>query len=257
MLKPCSPLQPIVVPEIVEPTGGGEGDLVVKESVVDVAPYDNLSPSAERLAYYDNVHILEGGEVPSRSPSASFRLAEQQSLNSASHVQFLVSSSVLNPVREAWSRPDLSRDTANRLLGSQRLGAFVVYDKGASYMAVRTQNSIKHYPIVRMDSIPPRFRLALDDTQPWHFDIISLVEFYQTPRHNVPFVLSREPLLSSRGGGKRSQTSLDVTPLEVSEFGNGDGYDYTRRPSRRTEEDLRSFSPLVLPKAEAGSPEFL
>jgi hypothetical protein len=120
---------------------------------------------------------------------------------------------------------------------SQRQGSFVVYGTGSMTLAVRMQHAVKHFAVERMEGSPPRFRLALDANQPWHLDLVSLVEFYQTPRQSVPFVLVR-------------QSSLPLSsPLVVSDFAVGDGsgfHGFERSLSKRTEEDLRSFKPLIL-----------
>ena len=110
-------------------------------------------------------------------------------------------SSLFIPVAEQWARADLTRDGATNLLKDQKVNSFVIYGQGVAVgcaaMAVRMSGSITHYPIARMEGQPPRFRLAVGKTEPWLMSIAALVEHYRTPRPDVPFVLSRNPLVTA------------------------------------------------------------
>jgi len=135
------------------------------------------------------------------------------------------------------------------MLMSQRQGSFVVYGTGSMTLAVRMQHAVKHFAVERMEGSPPRFRLALDANQPWHLDLVSMVEFYQTPRQGVPFILARQSALDLAAHSKPKKAS-DAN-LRVVDFGvNGDpssgDFNFGRRVSKRTEDDLRTFKPLIL-----------
>ena len=154
--------------------------------------------------------------ISRNSDSSSFNLSAKDMLHTTnSQTQYVVSSTVFNPVGESWVRPDLSRDDATKLLRSQRPGTFVVYGQGCAVLAVRCDHVIKHFPVVRMESSPPRFRLGLDESQPWHLSVASLIEYYQTARAKVPFVLTKEPLML-----RPKRKNLSVEPKLLVEDAN-------------------------------------
>jgi len=89
--------------------------------------------------------------------------------------------------------------------------------------------------------------------QPQHTNLIMLVEYYQTPRVGVPFVLVRDSL-TPKGDLARSREHLNAVSAtngangrDAEQHGSfsSDGM-FHRQLSKRTEEDLRTFKPLIL-----------
>jgi len=106
-----------------------------------------------------------------------------------------VSSALFNEINERWARPDLTRSGAFKILATQRMGSFIVYgNENVVEIAVRLQGKTVHFPIYFKDTDPPRFQVGINAEQIWHLDLVSMVEYYQIPQENVPFVLSREGL---------------------------------------------------------------
>ena len=82
-------------------------------------------------------------------------------------------------------------------LHDQRIGSYFLHlAKGNSItLSVRMIAGIKHFPIDNVTTAPgepSRYRLLKDPNPPVMGDIISLVEYYQTPRHGVPFILVKK-----------------------------------------------------------------
>lgn len=204
-------------------------------------------------AHYDN-HPAETQASHYVLASPYEPLSQQASDLSTGQV---VTSMAMNPVPASWNRPDATKDAASKMVLPHRIGAFVVYGKDSNTMAIKLQHGVQHFHITRLDSSPPRFRLELDDKQPWHMNLVSLVEYYQTPRDNVKFVLWRDTLPQSpkkRIGSKSSVASKPSKPLvqageerlQVVDFVSDDGFDFTRRVSARTAEDLATFRPTLI-----------
>jgi len=160
-----------------------------------------------------------------------------------------------------WLCRNCSRENATKLLTTERVGSFVVYGRNAATLAVRLSWAVQHYPILRVDTTPPRFRLEMQGEQPLHSNLIMLVEYYQTPRMGVPFVLVRDSL-TPKGDLARSREHLAATSNGASATSGADEWDveqygsfssdgvFHRQLSKRTEEDLRTFKPLILGQAD-------
>jgi len=169
------------------------------------------------------------------------------SFSELSHGQIAPSTVATSPPHSSWSRPDCNRAAANKLLESQFPGTFVVYGKGLACLAVKYPDGVHHIPIVKLERALPRFRLAIDDQQPWHSDIASLIKFYQSPRDGmggvVLTVMAARPWPSPRPtrslSPSRTIHDVDtVSPSNTSSFA---------RPSSRGSQrlNLNSNSELV------------
>eukprot|EP00048_Salpingoeca_helianthica_P015090 m.224971 g.224971 ORF g.224971 m.224971 type:complete len:4030 (+) comp16594_c0_seq1:296-12385(+) len=234
----------VITRNTVTPTSSPTSTPPVRIVVPEVV-YDNPREFDGNVSFYDNVSVRNSlVETPPLLFSSS-ELSMGQPVND---------NAFMTPAPLAWSRPDLNREAANRLLASQPVGTFLVYGKGPNALALKNSKQVvQHISISRLENALPRFRLAVDDRQPWHNDMEALVKYYRTPREclgNVglteaatrPFPSPR-PTRNTRLSSQHNSSPRPTSSPSSEMF-------FAQRGSLRTAEALESFRPTLLQEAD-------